>query len=93
VTGDGVTLAWNAPKTSTVEVSNRANVTLNGQQYFAYFPDNSTMVLESDYGVYQEQTEEIDTYHQHVNGLWGVSIVSFTTAILLLGMAYMPSRY
>lgn len=93
VTGDGVTLAWNAPKTSTVEVSNEANVTLNGQQYFAYFPDNSTMVLESDYGVYQEQTEEIDTYHQHVNGLWGVSIVSFTTAILLLGMAYMPSRY
>jgi len=93
VTSDGATLAWTAPQTNTVDVGNEGNVTLNGQQYFAYFPDNSTLVLESDYGVYQEQTEEIDTYHQHVNGLWGVSIVSFVTAIMLLGMAYMPSRY
>jgi hypothetical protein len=93
VTNEGATLAWTAPKTNTVSVGNEANVTLNGQQYFAYFPDNSTLVLESDYNVYQEQVNEIDTYHEHVNGLWGVSIVSFATAIMLLGMAYMPSRY
>ena len=93
VTGEGATLAWTAPRTNTVSVGNEANVTVNGQRYFAYFPDNSTLVLESDYGVYQQQTNEIDTYHEHVNGLWGVSIVSFATAIMLLGMAYMPSRY
>jgi hypothetical protein len=93
VTGDGATLAWTAPRTNTVDVGNTANVTLNGQRYLAYFPDNSTLVLESDYGVYARQTAEMDTYHQHTNGLWGVSIVSFATAILLLGMAYMPSRY
>ncbi len=93
VTGEGATLAWTAPRTNTVGVDNEANVTVNGQQYFAYFPDNSTLVLESDYGVYQRQTNEMDTYHEHVNGLWGVSIVSFSTAIVLLGMAYMPSRY
>jgi hypothetical protein len=93
VSSSGATLAWTAPRTNTVEVGNEANVTLNGQRYFAYFPDNSTLVLESDYGVYEQQTAEIDTYHDHVDGLWGVSIVSFATAILLLGMAYMPSRY
>jgi len=93
VTGEGATLAWTAPRTNTVGVDNEANVTVNGQQYFAYFPDNSTLVLEGDYGVYQQQTGEIDTYHKHVNGLWGISIVSFATAIMLLGMAYMPSRY
>ena len=93
VTGEGATLAWTAPRTNTVSVGNEANVTVNGQQYFAYFPDNSTLVLESDYNVYQEQVNEIDTYHDHVNGLWGISIVSFATAIMLLGMAYMPSRY
>jgi hypothetical protein len=93
VTGEGATLAWTAPRTNTVSVGNEANVTVNGQQYFAYFPDNSTLVLESDYSVYQEQVNEIDTYHDHVNGLWGVSIVSFSTAIMLLGMAYLPSRY
>ncbi|WP_435067339.1 hypothetical protein [Haloplanus sp. C73] len=93
VTSSGATLSWTAPRTNTVDVGNEANVTLSGQQYFAYFPDNSTLVLESDYSVYQEQTNAIDTYHEHTNGLWGVSIVSFVTAILLLGMAYMPSRY
>ncbi|WP_049934864.1 hypothetical protein [Haloplanus natans] len=93
VTGEGATLAWTAPRTNTVSVSNEANVTVNGQQYFAYFPDNSTLVLESDYNVYQEQVNEIDSYRDHVNGLWGVSIVSFSTAIMLLGMAYLPSRY
>ncbi|WP_251329135.1 hypothetical protein [Haloplanus pelagicus] len=93
VSNDSATLAWTAPRTNPVDVGDEANVTLNGQQYFAYFPDNSTLVLESDYGVYQRQTAEIDTYHEHVNGLWGISIVSFATAIMLLGMAYMPSRY
>jgi hypothetical protein len=93
VTGEGATLAWTAPRTNTINVGNRANVTVSDVRFFAYFPDNSTLVLESDYEVYQRQTEEIDTYHDHVNGLWGVSIVSFATAIMLLGMAYMPSRY
>lgn len=93
VTSDGATLAWTGERTNTVAVDNRANVTLNGQTYFAYFPDNSTLVLENDYGVYERQTQEIDRYHSHVNGLWGVSIVSFATAVMLLGMAYMPSRY
>ncbi|GAB6860639.1 hypothetical protein ACFR97_08115 [Haloplanus litoreus] len=93
VSNDSATFAWTAPRTNTIDVGDEANVTLNDQQYFAYFPDNSTLVLESDYGVYERQTAEIDTYHDHVNGLWGISIVSFATAILLLGMAYMPSRY
>jgi hypothetical protein len=93
VTGDGATLAWTGSKTNAVGVDNNANVTLNGQTYFAHFADNSTLVLEDDYGVYASQTEEIDTYQSHVNGLWGVSIVSFATAVMLLGMAYMPSRY
>jgi len=93
VTSSGATLAWTAPRTNTVELGHQGNVTLNGQQFFAYYTDDTTVVLESDYGVYEEQTEEIDTYHQHTNGLWGVSIVSFVTAIMLLGMAYMPSRY
>jgi hypothetical protein len=93
VTSEGATLAWTAARTNTVSVDNEANVTLNGRQYFAYFPDNGTLVLESDYGVYQEQVNEIDAYHEHRNGLWGVSIVSFVTAATLLGMAYLPSRY
>ncbi|MFB6256784.1 MAG: hypothetical protein ABEH58_08705 [Haloplanus sp.] len=93
VTSEGATLSWTASRTNTVSVGNKANVTVSGQQYFAYFPDNSTLVLESDYSVYQKQVNEIETYHDHVNGLWGISIVSFSTAVMLLGLAYLPSRY
>jgi hypothetical protein len=93
VASDSVTLAWNAPKQNTVEVGDQANVTLGGQQYLAYFPDNSTLVLTQNFESYDRQVAEIDTYHTQVNGLWGVSIASFLTAIVLLGMAYMPSRY
>ncbi|WP_423750956.1 hypothetical protein [Salinirarus marinus] len=93
VTNSSVTLAWNAPRQNTVDVGDQANVTLSGQTYLAYFPDNSTLVLTQNFESYDRQTEVIDTYQTHVNGLWGISIVSFLTAIVLLGMAYMPSRY
>jgi hypothetical protein len=93
VASDGVTVAWTAPRTNTVEVDHASNVTVGDTRFFAYFPDNGTMVLESDYEAYERQTQEIDTYRTYRNGLWGVSVASFATAILLLGMAYMPSRY
>jgi len=92
VSSEEVTLAWTAPRTNAVEVGDEESVTLNGEQYVAHFPDNSTLTL-GDPGTYERQTERIDTFHRHVSGLWGVSIVSFATAIMLLGMAYMPSRY
>jgi hypothetical protein len=92
VSSDGATLRWTAPRTNAVEVGNEENVTLAGQQYVTHFPDNGTLTLD-DYATYQRQTERIDTYTTRVNGLWGISIVSFATAILMLGMAYLPSRY
>jgi hypothetical protein len=92
VTDGGATLAWTAPRTNGVEIGDEANVTLDGQQYVTHFPDNSTLTL-GDYGTYDRQTAQIDTYHKHVSGLWGISIMSFATAIMLIGMAYMPSRY
>ncbi|MFB6107249.1 MAG: hypothetical protein ABEJ82_00205 [Haloplanus sp.] len=93
VASDGVTLAWNAPKDNTVEVSDQSNVTLDGGTYLAYFEDNSTLVLTKNFQSYDRQSQRIEEYHKHVTGLWGVSIVSFAVAALLVGMAYLPSRY
>ena len=90
---DAVELAWNAPRTVTVDVANEGNVTLGDRTYLAYFPDNSTLQLTTDFESYRAQTEEIDTFHTHESGLWGVSILSFLTAVFLIGLAYMPSRY
>ncbi|MFB6079900.1 MAG: hypothetical protein ABEJ81_02690 [Haloferacaceae archaeon] len=93
VTNTSATVAWTAPKQNTVELDDAANATLAGKQYFVYFPDNSTLVLESDYSVYQRQAAKIDRFNEHENGLWGVTALSGGAAILLIGMAYLPSRY
>ncbi|ELZ31206.1 hypothetical protein C474_09517 [Halogeometricum pallidum JCM 14848] len=93
VGGGAVEVSWTAPRTNTIDVSDQGNVTLGDQTYLAYFPNNETMQLTSDFESYNAQTEEIETFHTHENGLWGISILSFLTAVLLVGMAYMPSRY
>lgn len=93
VTNTSVALAWTAPKTNTVELANEANVTLSGQQYFVYFPDEETVLLESDYSVYQAEVDKIDQFTEHRNGLWGVTSLSGAVVVLLIGMAFLPSRY
>lgn len=93
VTQSEVPVSWTAPRTNTVELTNEGNTTLNGQQYFVYFVSDSEVVLESDYSVYASQTAEIDEYTRLQNGLWGVSILSGVVAVLLVGMAFLPSRY
>lgn len=89
----GVTIEWFAAEENTIAVDNEANVTIGDQQYLAYFPDGSTMVLTQDYESYEQQVHSIEEFHQVENGLWGVAIVSFVTIVLLIGMAFLPSRY
>ncbi|RLM53277.1 hypothetical protein DVK02_13875 [Halobellus sp. Atlit-31R] len=93
VTTSEVTLAWTAPRTNTVGVSQHSNVTLGGQTYLAHFPDQSTLQLTQDFESFRQQNAEIDQFTLHKNGLWGVSLTSFLTVVFLVGFAYLPSRY
>lgn len=93
VTNTSVTLEWTAPVENTVTAGEGDNVTLNGQQFVAHFPDERTLELSSDIAAYQHELEVVDSFEERVNGLWGVSILSALAAIALLGLAYMPSRY
>lgn len=93
VATDGVTLEWTAPKSQETTVSEQDNVTLNGQTHFAHFPDSGTLVLSQDFDALSDWRNEVDTHHTHENGLWGVTIVSFSGAALLLILAFIPSRY
>jgi hypothetical protein len=93
VTSDGVPVSWTAPRTNEVELSQRSNVTLAGQTYFVYFAGEDEVVLESDYSVYAEQAAAVDSYTETENGLWGVTILSGVSAALLIGLAFLPSRY
>lgn len=93
VTESGVEVSWTAPQTNTIEASDNGNVTLGDQTYLAHFPDNETMQLTSDFENYQAQQEEIDTFHTFENGLWGIVILCGSVAGLLVGLAFLPSRY
>ena len=90
---DAVTLSWNAPRQNTVQAGNHANVTLSGQTYFTHFSTNTTVVLTQDFAGYRAQTNEIDSFHEQKNGLWGVTIVSGASVVFLVGLAFLPSRY
>jgi len=93
VSSDGVTLAWTAPRTNTQSLSDGGNVTLDGETYLAVFPDNSSVVLTQNFDSYRAQQSGIDRFTRYRNGLWGVSILGSVSAVLLVGLAYLPSRY
>jgi hypothetical protein len=93
VTSEAVTIAWTGSRTNTIGVGDEANVTVGGQQYLASFPNNDTLVLTQDYESYESQQASIASFQVHKNGLWGVSILSATAAVFLIGLAYLPSRY
>lgn len=93
VNGDGATLSRVSPQEVEISVSNKANVTVGSEQYFAYFPNNDTLVLTKQYETYQQHKEETKQFAEHESGLWGVSIVTMTGAVFLIALAYLPNRY
>jgi len=93
VSADAATLEYFAPRTSEISVADEANVTVGSTTYFAYFPDNSTMLLTQEFETYHQYEEATSSETTMTNGLWGVTILSGLSAFVLMGMAYMPSRY
>lgn len=95
VSGDGVTRAWHAPKTMSANAGQQGNLSLGDTTYFAYFPstEGKRVVISDDFGALEAYNHEVERYHEHKNGLWGISILSGLTSLLVLGMAYLPSRY
>jgi len=93
VSSDAATLEYFAPRTNEISVADETNVTVGSTTYLAYFPDNSTMLLTQEFDTYEQYQQGTETQTTMTNGLWGVTILSGLSAFLLLGMAYMPSRY
>lgn len=93
VENESATLAWTAPRDESVDLAEGEEVELDGRQFVASFPEPGTLVLDPDVQAYQRQQAVIATYHERVNGLWGVSILSALSALSILGLSYLPSRY
>lgn len=93
VSNESVTLRWTGARENTVSIEEGDTVTLNGREFVAHFPDPGTLELSRNIRAYERQVEVQESYDERINGLWGVSLLSGFAAILLLGAAYLPSRY
>ncbi|PSP94222.1 hypothetical protein BRC91_06495 [Halobacteriales archaeon QS_4_62_28] len=95
VTAAEVQLEWTGAKEQSVELGEGQNVTLtNGQQYFAHYTgeEEVKLVPSNQYGDYAQTTDARHTFDERVNGLWGIVIVSFLSALTVLSTAYLPVR-
>ena len=93
VTNETVTLAWTGAQTNSISLEEGGTTTLGGTEFVAHFPDNSTLALSADLAAYDREVASVETYHERINGFWGISILSWFAAVLLLAVAYLPSRY
>ncbi len=93
VDNESATLAWTAPRDESMDLAEGDVVELGDREFVASFPEAGMLVLDRDVGAYERQQGVIATYHQRINGLWGVSILAGLSAVVLLGLSYLPSRY
>jgi hypothetical protein len=91
-TGQAV-LVWEATETESVEIAEEATVTIGETDFVAHFPDASTMQLSSDMEEYEAQVAQIDQFQQYNSGLTRVLVLALLSSLLLLGAAFLPSRY
>ena len=91
-TGQAV-LVWEGIQTQTAEVSDEGMVTIGETQFVAHFPNDSTLQLSSDIEGYEAQVAQIDQFQQYNSGLTRVLDLAFLSSLLLLGAAFIPSRY
>ena len=93
VTSDEVTAVWMGPETLTIGVEQESMVTIGDTEFMAHFPDASALTLSTDIDSYDTQIAQIEQFDQYGDGLWRVVIISVLSAMTLVGMAFMPSRY
>ena len=93
ITADSVVVVWDGVETTTIELEEEERVTLGGSEYIAHFPDASTLTLTTDIDAYEAQAAEIDQFNQYNSGLFRVILLAILSSVLLLGVAFIPTRY
>jgi hypothetical protein len=92
VSTGGVLLEWTGSRTTTTELTEGSNVTLAGEQRVVHFRDSSTLILSDEVVGYRDQVRTQNYFEERMNGLWGISILSGFAGIVIIGLAYLPSR-
>jgi len=92
VTSSAVELEWSGTKNNTVTMSEGGTVDLNGQQYVAHFPSANVVQLSADVTGFQEQTAAVSEFHQRIDGLWYVLSLCGVGTVLMVGLAFLPTK-
>ncbi len=93
VTPDEVVIGWMGPQTTTIDVAQESTVTVGETEFIAHFPNESTLTLSTDIDAYDAQLADIERFDQQNDGLWRVLIISVLSSLVLVAVAFMPSRY
>ena len=93
VTAEQAVLTWEATQTESVEITQHSTVTIGETDFVAHFPDASTMQLSSDMEAYEAQVAQIEQFQQYNSGLTRVLVLALLSSLLLLGAAFIPTRY
>lgn len=100
VTREEARLVWTGEFEGTVDLEEGSNVTLaGGEVYFAHFKGHGEEVdgvvisnTQENYPIYSQAVDRQEYFHERMNGLWGIVIISAIAVILLVALAYMPVK-
>lgn len=91
-----VTVTWAADETDSATLREGGETTFGETTYVAHFSgEGSSLRLEltDDVENYEAELDRIDQHEQKVTGLWYAIGLAGITIVLLVAMAFLPSRY
>ncbi len=92
VTAERVVLRWETVEERSIGLEEGGRFTLDGTEYVATFPDDSTVVLSTDVEGYEGYEESVAYYQERTSGLLYVIIFSGASGFLLTALAFLPRR-
>lgn len=93
--GDSETISMlivrNGVPTSVSYTPSADTVTLGGEEYGAYYPNNNTVELMSS-NVYSQELSTTESFSKRFRGLWATIVLGALAAILMICLSYLPRR-
>ncbi len=81
----------NGVPTSVSYTPSAGTVTLGGEEYGAYYPNNNTVELMPS-NIHSQELSTTKSLDKRFRGLWATIVLSTLAAILIIVLSYLPRR-
>ena len=92
ITTADVTIEYDGEEETTFDLENREIATIEGEEFGVYFQSPSEVYLTENVDDFEQQQDEVETFHERIEGLWWTIALAVITAMLLSGLAFLPVR-